>query len=1332
MKRHIQLICSITMLASCLFSNHICQAMPENLKLAGGFKANGEVLTTSTHHREAKLISTDAMAPGLYVFKAQFRNDAYPPLGVFAVDVKTIDYKRSLSSYQWQHPASDWTPLAIYFQIDQPTQILIRFGNWQKASSNASLSIRDVSIEPVQMHTLANSNWLADGDFEQGHIGMVPPDWFAKDPTEPISEQALIANPSYRSGKHVFAIKGQGEKSRNYYSHAYPLPDNGVLTFSVWAKTDQASRFNLHIIRDGWGKRAEMSYTPTATWQKYTITWPISKEGVKWFFLRIDKDQSPSTLLLADAQLTWQPGTPIDSNTTPQADPYATAKSMGWQGTPGPNLIYNPDMELGGTGFFYQYSWPKKYQDYIRTARAKPIEMLENQGVDGGTCALLRNIGLQTYCFPVTVGKTYTISADLKAAPGAANPQCSALALDPEWHAVLWSKANDIPSDQWKRYSWTIKWDKPNIQQRGYLNFGGKDVLIDRIQIVEGTEKEYQAPPVMLGLTYDRWPYFMRGRDQAKAKLKIVPGEKRHGQAEIHVSARDAWGKIAWQKQLTVPLDRNTLVPIDFPTDKLGTFHVDLEATIQGKTAGIGIARYAIVDQPVRVTAKPGQYGLAGICQETFNYPSWLCEDHAVIQNDLGITLNRFFASVPPDLPLPIPDEFKDELLAKSRPFSKAGIELMPCIGALPRSASKTDTNAAMDLPTPDRLALYETHLRAYVDALKSEIKSYEIFNEPNLWRVHSGPHRGKPAMYPSKYFAFQKVAYRTIKSIDPNLVVACNAMNNVKWDWINEWMSLGASDYMDVFTYHPYGQTNFYETGIKLEKVMHDFGFNGQMVNSEKYYGANLFQDRAGYEETRRGYYLPHSGELATAGRSIQHFVSQAAVGMPVCFFNPTQTISRRGPERELFVYDFFSAYSAAARLMAEAGRGQEIILGPAINAIVFPDAPNGPLLAIWSPKLDVDARMKLGGPITVMDIMGNPYDQAAITKGIRIASDPAYVRFAPGTSITDIQAKLTSAQVIGLGDPFKVDVAITGSSTITAYVQSMRNHPMDGHVKLMNLPENWKLAQTVQAFEKLMPGQTIRVDFKLDQTQIPSMSSCKLTAMAESGEYFTRVDASVQPLFASKQNSVIADGNLSEWDHANWITLSDEQVSKPFSHMLKRTDDQDLSAKLAFGWNQNVLAMAIVVTDDKVQTAKSAHEGWQGDCVQVYFDPRNDATQAQPNTDDDVEYIISRIGDQNCAWLVKGANGNYKGQANRAEEIMDTDVKLAIVRQGQQTIYEIVFPAADCIPGTRFEVDGHLGFSILINDNDGQGRKTGLTLAPKGSEPYGKPHEYLDMIFK
>lgn len=1310
--------------------SHICYALPDSLKPGGGFETAADHIITRITQREAKLYSTDSCEPGLYVFKAEYRTEHFDSTGCFAVDAKTPDYKTSLSTYQWQTPVGDWAPLILYIQVEQPTRLMVRFGNWKGTQSDGALLIRNASVEPCNLSDMAEKNWLGDGSLDAGHMGFIPTDWYAKDPVGDLKQQTLIANPSYRIGKHIWQIKGNGEKTSSFYGHSYPLPDNGIMELSVWARSDDGAKINLHIVRDGWGKRSEVTHAPNETWKKYTITWPVSKEDRKWFFTRVDKDMSTSTVQLADMQLTWH-AAQTTSQDNINVDPYAFAKSQGWQGTPGVNLLYNPDLELGGTGFFYDYSWPKQYQHYFRTIAAQPIEFLENQGVDGGTCALLRNIALRGYCFPVTVGKTYTVSADLKAAPGATNPQCSALALDPEWHAVLWTKADKIPADQWKRYSWTFKWDKPNIQQRGYVNFGGSDVLIDRIQIVEGTQTSYQAPPVMVGLMYERWPYFMQGRDTAKASIKVVPGIKRDGTTAVQVVAKDAWGAVVWQKQFDASLNTNTVLPIDLPMDQLGTFHVEMNAQIDGKTAGIGISRYAVIASPVVLQRKPGEYGLAGICQETFNFPAWLCEDHAVIQSDLGITLNRFFASVPPDLPMPIPAEFKEILLAKSRPFSKAGIDLMPCIGLIPRSGAHNNAGT-LDMPTAEELALYGEYLAAYVQALEPEIKHFEIFNEPNLWRVRQGPDQGKPAMYPEKYFEYQKLAYQTIKRINPNLTVACNAMNNVNWTWIDAWMKLGAGNYMDVFTYHPYGQTNFYETGVKLRKVMADFGFNGQLVNSEKYYGANIFYDRAGYEETRRGYYLPHFGELATAGRSIQHFVTQAAVGMPVCFFDPTQTISRRGPANELFVYDFFTAYSTAARLMATAGVGEEINLGPSINAIVFVDAKDGPLVVLWSPALDIQARMMLKGDLTVMDIMGNPYTQEQLAKGARIASDPVYVRFAKNTSKQDIVSLLSSSQVIGLGDPFKLDIAITGSRQISVHVTSQRNQPMDGRARLLNLPADWKLSQTEQRFTQLLPGQTIRLDYQLDQVTFQNMASYAVSAIAEQGEEFTRTDASLRPIFAQKQESILVDGNLDDWQNATWIELGDQNISKEFSQTLKRMGNDDLSAKVAMGWRDNAFSLAIVVRDDVHHAADAARMGWQGDSVQIYFDPRNDATVSRENRDDDVTYIISRISEQSLAWLDKGAEGNYKGAANQTDEMIDGDVQVAIVRKDHQTIYEMVFPQQSCLPDALLKADGNIGFSLLINDNDGKGRKTGLTLSPKGSEPYKGPHEYRDLIFE
>ncbi|MDA3799838.1 MAG: hypothetical protein PF692_12240, partial [Kiritimatiellae bacterium] len=624
-------------------------------------------------------------------------------------------------------------------------------------------------------------------------------------------------------------------------------------------------------------------------------------------------------------------------------------------------------------------------------------------------------------------------------------------------------------------------------------------------------------------------------------------------------------------------------------------------------------------------------------------------------------------------------------------------------------------------------------NLKAYVTSLKSGFKYWEIFNEPNLWRVSQGSDKGKRTMFPAKYFEFQKVAYKTIKGVNPDLQVVCNALNNVQFDWLDEWMKLGAVDYMDKFSFHPYGITDFYDQGEELKKVMKSFKFNGQLVNSEKYYGANLFYDRAAYEETRRGYYLPYNEELATAGRSVQHYISSVAVGVPVCFFNPTQTISRRGPGDELFVYDFFSAYSAAIRFMANAGSGSPIELGQVVGAYVFPDASGGPLVAIWSPLANIDARMKLKADCKVYDIMGNLYSADERKIGVRVARDPSYIRFAPGTSKDTIEQVLKSSDIVGLGSPFDITLAITGGNRIFAIVRSRRNTPLNGKIKLISVPKEWVTSDKEHEFASLLPGETRRIDFEFEQIEINPLEDYKVSALAElNEEEFTRVDSTLRPLFAFHVDNIKADGDLSDWKDIDSIKLGEANLSKEFNSKLKRTGDQDLSAEVALGWNADYFAMVVMVTDDKQQSGESPMTGWQGDSLQIYFDLKNDAMTTESNSGDDVEYLFSLISGKANAWLVKGADGNYKGKANKTDGFNDVDVDVSITRSGNKTIYEIVFPLSKCLPGVTLGNDLNFGFSLLINDNDGQGRKTGLTFAPKGTEPYGHPESYSDLILR
>jgi hypothetical protein len=585
--------------------------------------------------------------------------------------------------------------------------------------------------------------------------------------------------------------------------------------------------------------------------------------------------------------------------------------------------------------------------------------------------------------------------------------------------------------------------------------------------------------------------------------------------------------------------------------------------------------------------------------------------------------------------------------------------------------------------------------------------------------------------MPPAKYLAFQKEAYRVVKGIDTNMQVVTPALNNVDFDWIAEWMAGGAGKYMDIFSLHPYSDTDFTAPGRRLEQTLLSSGFHGPVVNSERYFGANLFYDRAGYEETRRDYYLPYDGELKTAGRSIQHFVSCAALGIPVCFFNPEGTLFRRGPGEDVFIYDFFAAYSAAIRFVGPAGRGERIELGASVTAFAFPDAPQGPLVALWTPVLTGDGALRLAGDVTVFDIMGNVVAAERRKQGVRIAADPSYVRFKPGTTMDEIRHSLRSADLYGMGDPFGVSLSVGNGQRLAVRVTSQSNKSLSGTVRVVGVPNGWT-APGAKPFTDLQPAQTTCLDFDMGNASFRSMGEYPVSVVVEAGEKFVRTDTVLRPVFARAGPVIVADGELDEWEDAEWIELGEDHLSKNFNPELPHEGPADLSARFAVSWTPDALALAVVVTDNKLKTVESPALAWQGDSLQVYFDPRNDAEPGKANAQDDIEYLVSLVGGQSVVWLVKGSEGNYRGAANRVDGFRDVDAQCKVVRKDTSTVYELVLPRKTCLPRLVLAKGSVFGFSLLINDNDGSGRKVGITLAPKGSEPYGAPHLFRKLILK
>ena len=1286
------------------------------LRLAGG--------------RDGALESSAPLAPGWHCLDAEYRTEGIDLVGGFNADVLAPSYKPRFSSYEFHQAASAWAPFRIYFLLEHPSKALLRLGALRGAGPKAAVWLRRIAIRRFQLEE--GENILGNADFAAGTVGEIPPLWHWKYKPAPAGHYAIAANTTYRTGRHILRLKSDGKDSRTLYGKMLPLPTEGEIVFTVWARSDAPKALlTMHLTVDGWQPRAEARHQLTPAWKRHVVKLQVPGDGKKKFFWpRVDINAIAGAVDVADASVEWYPS-------GRKAEGGTTELHVGWPGVPGRNLILNPDFELDGTGWTYDFFHPKLGQTERAavTGRSKPVAILAGKGVDGGACAWIPGAGpaLRAFCIPLKVGATYTVSAWLRAPEGTQAAELWWAVIDPAW-AMVANSAKGIPSDRWERRHFTFTWTKPSKQKRAYLRLdSGTGVLVDRVQVEQGALTDYEPPPVMLALLADPRPYFIRGRDAARMTLRVVPGTPRSGTVAIDVTATDAWKRVAWKRHLDVPADRPSQQPIDLPTDRLGTFHVALEATAGKRSLGTGISRYAIIDPPRVQAVGPGRPGLFGVCMETWKFPQWWCAQAAQVLKDMGVRLNRFFASAVHTTRVP-PDELIADLRERCRVQREAGIDLIACVGPLGPAAR--DTSNRLDMAPPEAPRQHAEYLGPYVRALKNEVRYWEIFNEPNLWRVPSGPNKGKRTMYPRKYIEFQKAAYRAIKDVDPQLTVVANALNGTRTDWIAEWAGLGAAKHMDIFSFHSYrshpDQPDTCDDIAAMREVLAKHGFRGPILNSEQYFAANLFYLRGSDEESRRGYYVPHGQELRAAGRTIRNFIHHAAAGAPYCAFAINVTAFRPGPGRELLLQDLFAAYNAATRFLVGAGTGRKLSLGPSLRAFLFESPPEGPLLALWTPLPSTDARMLLEGDFAAFDIMGNPYSPQEKKQGLRVATDPVYVRYKPGTAPAAIQSALERAEIIGLGDPLQIDLVLAGPKTLTARLRGCRTRPLSGTVRLVGLPEGWTCPEARQAFSDLRAGQVRDVAFRFTAMAVASLGRYPVTVLVESGKEFVRRQLVLRPVYATRLAGVKADGDLSEWRAAAWFALGEDHLSRDFTPALEHAGAADLAARVACAWTPDGLALAAEVTDDRHHTAPSEGVAWQGDSVQVYFDPLNNAAPDAPahHVDDDVAYTLSLIRGKPYAWLDKGAEGNYKGKANRREGFADPDVQAAIRREGTTTVYEMLFPRARCIPAARLAAGRSFGFSLLINDNDGQGRKTGVTLAPKGKEPYGAPHEYRDLM--
>ena len=175
-----------------------------------------------------------------------------------------------------------------------------------------------------------------------------------------------------------------------------------------------------------------------------------------------------------------------------------------------------------------------------------------------------------------------------------------------------------------------------------------------------------------------------------------------------------------------------------------------------------------------------------------------------------------------------------------------------------------------------------------------------------------------------------------------------------------------------------------------------------------------------------------------------------------------------------------------------------------------------------------------------------------------------------------------------------------------------------------------------------------------------------------------------------------------------------------------------EDLSGTIQLRWSDTALFVALDITDDVHCQPNSGRDVWQGDSVQLALNARPVLSppgslpvwEANP-VPREFSLALTRGGPELYRWTPLAPSPELEGPLTQGE--------LVVGREGTHTVYECALPWTALALPPEAEFRPHagalLGFAVIVNDNDGQGRDGWLQLFD--GIGYGKePEKYGQII--
>ena len=241
------------------------------------------------------------------------------------------------------------------------------------------------------------------------------------------------------------------------------------------------------------------------------------------------------------------------------------------------------------------------------------------------------------------------------------------------------------------------------------------------------------------------------------------------------------------------------------------------------------------------------------------------------------------------------------------------------------------------------------------------------------------------------------------------------------------------------------------------------------------------------------------------------------------------------------------------------------------------------------------------------------------------------------------------------------------------------------------------------------LLPGEDTEVSVPLDLAALRSTEPAKIAVSLEAADLTLNV-ASNRRLIAAPSAPTDAriDGELGEWT-ALPPQITPAMLSWEYVNAVEEPAANDLAVRAWVAHDDRGLWLALEARDDVIDPPQG-RAVWNWDSLQVGLDMGGDARSEDKYdaNDFEIELGYQAGGDP---WCYLG----YCPLGWPAEQLTEQlDAAVTIDRETGLIRYELLIPASLLVSSTRLEPDTVMGFSILVNDNDGTGRAGWQQLTP------------------